>query len=193
MLPANMILLLLVNILVSFVVLSIIQTQKAWPIRGKPDWISCFFLPYFSLSPSLTRTARQIKFIPDRLSVYQPMTKIFVSSEQRVRVGTDLTPRGHRDKRVYGIKVQSDEVHAVLGETRRRIPEYCCTSNSWANEIWLSTPHQEGHSDIKGAAQCSGDTLPKLSCLKAYFMLQKESKANTFVCFCQGNHCSLVF
>lgn len=97
--------------------------QKAWPIRGTTDWIGCFFLSYFTLSPSLIRTARQIKFILDRLSVHQPMTKIFVSSEQRVRVGTDLTPHGHRDKRAYGIKVQSDEVHAVLGETRRRIPE----------------------------------------------------------------------
>lgn len=64
-----------------------------------------------------------IKFILDRLPVYQSATKIFVSSEQRVRVGTDLTPRDHRDKRVYRIKVQRDEVHAVLGETGQRIPE----------------------------------------------------------------------
>ena len=74
--------------------------QKAQSIKGKTDWISCFFLPYFTLSPSLTRTARQIKFIPDRLSVYQAVTKMFLSSEQRVRVGTDLTPHGHRDKNV---------------------------------------------------------------------------------------------
>lgn len=123
MLPANMILLLLDKTTKETKILTIIQMQKAWPIRGKPDWISCFFLTYFTLSPSLTRANRQIKFILGRLSVYQPMTKIFVSSEQRVRVGTDLTPHGHRDRRVYGIKVQGDEVHAVLGEIRRRIPE----------------------------------------------------------------------
>lgn len=84
MLPANTILLLLDKTTKETKILTIIQTQKAWPIRGKTDWIGGFFLSYFTLSPSLTRTARQIKFILDRLSVYQPMTKIFVSSEQRV-------------------------------------------------------------------------------------------------------------
>lgn len=88
-------------------------------------------LAYLTLSPSLTRTARQIKFILDRLSVYQPMTKILVSSEQRVRVGTDLTPHGHGDKRAYVIKVQGDEVHAVLGESRGRIPEILLDRQFW--------------------------------------------------------------
>lgn len=101
MLPANVILLLLDKTTKETKILTIIQMQKAWPIRGKPDWISCFFLTYFTLSPSLTRANRQIKFILGRLSVYQPMTKIFVSSEQRVRVGTDLTPHGHRDRSVW--------------------------------------------------------------------------------------------
>lgn len=83
-------------------------------------------------------------------------------------MGTDLTPLGHGDRTGDGIKVQEDEVHAVLGEFHR----YCWTSNSWANETWQSTP-QQGHSDTEGAAQCRGDPLPRLSCLKAYFMLQR--------------------
>lgn len=33
-------------------------------------------------------------------------------------MGTDLTPHGHRDKRVYKIKVQNDEAHAVLGRNQ---------------------------------------------------------------------------
>lgn len=80
-----------------------------------------------------------------------------------------------------------------LEKAEGEFQRYCWTGNSGANETWQSTPHREGHSDIKGAAQCSGDTLPRLLCLKAYLMLQKESKANTFVCSCQGDHCSLVF
>lgn len=108
------------------------------------------------------------------------MTKIFVSSEQRVKVGTNLTPLGHQDQNVYGIKVQGDGVHTVLGESSWRTADLLLHQQFWAKETWQSAPQQGGHSDTKGAAQCSSDTLPRLSCFKAYFMLQKVRPADLF-------------
>lgn len=164
------------------------NAEGKWPIRGETTWISCFLLSLRKQGHQgrLSSSWTDCQFTkPRRRSLFhQSKGSEWALTWPHVTTGTRECTRSKYRATKYTLYLEKPD-----GEYQR----YCCTSNSWANEIWQSTPHQEGHSDIKGAAQCSGGTLPRLSCLEAYFMLQKERRASIFVCFCQGKHCSLMF